>query len=164
MFFAEVRRNTTVGCDYKVDIRTTDFDRDLQDEYLTMLQADAGWDEGDAGSLRVAEVQPPETSAAPCVDQGVGGSGGGDDGVGGGVPPRLTICILIVGTRGDVQPFIAIGQRLKVRDGGGGRGLGKRGERGSKELTQCWLRGHACNMAQIRSCVQSPKPKFTLGR
>jgi len=29
--------------------------------------------------------------------------------------PCLTICILIVGTRGDVQPFIAIGKKLMVR-------------------------------------------------
>ena len=28
--------------------------------------------------------------------------------------PALSICILIVGTRGDVQPFIAIGKRLLV--------------------------------------------------
>lgn len=30
--------------------------------------------------------------------------------------PPLNICMLIVGTRGDVQPFIAIGKKLKVRD------------------------------------------------
>jgi hypothetical protein len=30
------------------------------------------------------------------------------------VPSRLNIAILIVGTRGDVQPFVAIGKRLKV--------------------------------------------------
>ncbi|GMF36558.1 unnamed protein product [Phytophthora fragariaefolia] len=29
------------------------------------------------------------------------------------VPPLMSICILIVGTRGDVQPFLAIAQRLK---------------------------------------------------
>ncbi|KAL3671186.1 hypothetical protein V7S43_004366 [Phytophthora oleae] len=32
------------------------------------------------------------------------------------VPPLMSICILIVGTRGDVQPFLAIAQRLQ-RDG-----------------------------------------------
>ncbi|ETP38849.1 hypothetical protein F442_13653 [Phytophthora nicotianae P10297] len=32
------------------------------------------------------------------------------------VPPLMNICILIVGTRGDVQPFLAIAQRLQ-RDG-----------------------------------------------
>ena len=30
------------------------------------------------------------------------------------VPSYLNIAILIVGTRGDVQPFVAIGKRLKV--------------------------------------------------
>jgi sterol 3beta-glucosyltransferase len=30
------------------------------------------------------------------------------------VPSCLNIAILIVGTRGDVQPFVAIGKRLKV--------------------------------------------------
>jgi UDP:flavonoid glycosyltransferase YjiC (YdhE family) len=35
---------------------------------------------------------------------------------GGATPPPLQIAILIVGTRGDVQPFVPIGQRL-VRDG-----------------------------------------------
>jgi UDP:flavonoid glycosyltransferase YjiC (YdhE family) len=34
----------------------------------------------------------------------------------GGTPPPLQIAILVVGTRGDVQPFIPIGQRL-LRDG-----------------------------------------------
>lgn len=32
----------------------------------------------------------------------------------GDVPSRMNIAILIVGTRGDVQPFVAIGKRLKV--------------------------------------------------
>ncbi|POM57935.1 Sterol 3-beta-glucosyltransferase, partial [Phytophthora palmivora] len=32
------------------------------------------------------------------------------------VPPLMNICILIVGTRGDVQPFLAIAQRLQ-KDG-----------------------------------------------
>ncbi|OQS07124.1 sterol 3-beta-glucosyltransferase [Thraustotheca clavata] len=32
------------------------------------------------------------------------------------VPPPMNICIIIVGTRGDVEPFIAIGKRLK-KDG-----------------------------------------------
>lgn len=31
------------------------------------------------------------------------------------VRPPMQIVILIVGTRGDVQPFIAIGKRLQVR-------------------------------------------------
>ena len=31
--------------------------------------------------------------------------------------PKLAICIMIAGTRGDVQPFIALGLKLKVRHG-----------------------------------------------
>ena len=30
--------------------------------------------------------------------------------------PKLAICIMIAGTRGDVQPFIALGIKLKVRN------------------------------------------------
>jgi len=32
--------------------------------------------------------------------------------------PKLAICIMIAGTRGDVQPFIALGIKLKVRHRG----------------------------------------------
>lgn len=32
-----------------------------------------------------------------------------------GIPP-MQIVMLIVGTRGDVQPFVAIGKRLQVRE------------------------------------------------
>jgi UDP:flavonoid glycosyltransferase YjiC (YdhE family) len=32
------------------------------------------------------------------------------------VPPRMNICIMVVGTRGDVQPFLGIGKKLQ-RDG-----------------------------------------------
>ena len=29
--------------------------------------------------------------------------------------PKLAVCIMIAGTRGDVQPFIALGLKMKVR-------------------------------------------------
>ncbi|CAI5517138.1 unnamed protein product [Closterium sp. Naga37s-1] len=97
-FYNELKRNTLVGDDYKVQIQTDNFPRELQEEFLHMFaqpQDQAG---------REGEV------IAPRAAESVG---------------KLNICILIVGTRGDVQPFIAIGQKLKVRRAGGkGRGLG----------------------------------------
>ncbi|CAI7891201.1 unnamed protein product [Closterium sp. NIES-53] len=85
-FYNELKRNTLVGEDYKVQIHTDNFPRELQEEFLHMFaqpQDQAG---------REGEI------IAPRAAESVG---------------KLNICILIVGTRGDVQPFIAIGQKLK---------------------------------------------------
>lgn len=66
-------------------------------------------------------VDVPSTLETPPVDVGV------EDGSGNvaieesldetDIPcrPPMQIVILIVGTRGDVQPFVAIGKRLQVR-------------------------------------------------
>lgn len=65
-------------------------------------------------------VDVPSTLEASPVD--VGGADGYDDVAveesldGSDIPyrPPIQIVILIVGTRGDVQPFVAIGKRLQV--------------------------------------------------
>ena len=88
-FYDEVRQRTRIRDNYTVDIRTADYKADLPSELLDELLA-----------MR---------STLEDGDDGVAGRRGRGERV-----QPLNIVILIVGTRGDVQPFLPIGQKLKV--------------------------------------------------
>ena len=89
-FYDEVRRRTRIRDDYTVDIRTADYKAELPSELLSELLA-----------------------MQSTLEDGDGDTGRRAEGEGERVQP-LNIVILIVGTRGDVQPFLPIGQKLKV--------------------------------------------------
>ncbi|CAI6006383.1 unnamed protein product [Closterium sp. NIES-65] len=80
-FYNELKQNTVVGDDYKVHIQSDKFSRELQEDFLHMF-AQPQYQAGHEGEV-----------IAPRAAESVG---------------KLNICMLIVGTRGDVPPFIAI--------------------------------------------------------
>lgn len=88
-----LRSSTIIGRDYtiKVDIGSANLG------FGSFDLSDQGDDDEDPSSF------PPETPSQLSLT---------DYSESGHVIPNLTIAILIVGTRGDVQPFIAIGKRL----------------------------------------------------
>ncbi|ETN42819.1 uncharacterized protein HMPREF1541_01977 [Cyphellophora europaea CBS 101466] len=60
---------------------------------------------------RQLEIQKAEDAKAPVIPEGLGETA---DGI---PPPPMNLVIQIVGSRGDVQPFIALGQVLKNKYG-----------------------------------------------
>lgn len=88
----------TVSNDYKVEIDCRKMPPELQEEFARVLGEPLFGEERRILSSR---------SHAPTI--GDANRSGREQSI-----PRLTICILIVGTRGDVQPFIAIGKKLMV--------------------------------------------------
>lgn len=60
---------------------------------------------------RQLEIQKAEDAKAPTIPEGLGETADGMP------PPPMNLVIQIVGSRGDVQPFIALGQVLKNKYG-----------------------------------------------
>lgn len=78
---------------------------------LTRVQKDGTVDFDFGKSNQIAEhLFGPEAPEGPAD----GFLGSEDDDTWQSVPP-LRVVMLIVGTRGDVQPFVAIGKRMQVR-------------------------------------------------
>lgn len=88
----------TVNNDYTVEIDCRKMPQELQEEFARVL-----------GEPLFGEERRILSSRMHTTTIGEANRSGRAHSI-----PRLTICILIVGTRGDVQPFIAIGRKLMV--------------------------------------------------
>lgn len=84
-----------VANDGRVNIRINHLNRRLSQVFTPALQQHVQ-------SVQVSQPPPP-----PYIPPGLGGKGGVAP------PPPMNVVIQIVGSRGDVQPFIALGKVLK---------------------------------------------------
>ncbi|KAF2808344.1 UDP-Glycosyltransferase/glycogen phosphorylase [Mytilinidion resinicola] len=90
----EIGTNATVAADGRVNIRINQKSRRLSQLLVPTLHSLA---QADAGPLL-----PP-----PYIPESLGGAPGQEP------PPPLNVVIHVVGSRGDVQPFVALGKVLK---------------------------------------------------
>ncbi|KAF2876071.1 hypothetical protein BDV95DRAFT_625490 [Massariosphaeria phaeospora] len=89
-----VGTGASVTNDGRVDIRINQFNRRLTQIFTPAIREHI---------QSVQDSRPPPAYIPPSL--------GGDDGV--LPPPRLNVVIQVVGSRGDVQPFVALGKVLK---------------------------------------------------